>query len=110
MAKLNDKLSFNLEAINSFIFNDEDKRDNEVEINESVSYDENGDITGRVKTTREVKSKNNEKSQIRYDLLKVFIDILNDVEIDQDALPLSLTQQIILNTMAENGLLKEKAK
>jgi hypothetical protein len=108
MAKMNDKLMFDIDAINTFIFNDEDKRDNEVEINESVNYDENGNIIGKTKITREVKSKNNDRVQIRYDMLSKFIDILNDVEIDQDIMPLSLTQQIILNTMAENGLLKEK--
>jgi hypothetical protein len=106
--EINSNFIYDLDAIMDFVFGGTNERTSDVEITETQVKDDNGKLETESRITREVKSKNNDRVQIRYDMLSKFIDILNDVEIDQDIMPLSLTQQIILNTMAENGLLKEK--
>lgn len=114
-------LHFDLEGLKRFIFNDdEDGRQSDVEITETQDFDENGKLLGKTKVTREVKSVNESKQTIRYDLFKMFLSMLNDVEypVDYDdydeetGLPfisLSPAQELVFNTLAEYGLIKKSS-
>ncbi len=100
------KLYFDLDAINNYIFGDDDERQSAVEITEVQALAENGkDLVTVNKTIREVKESNDmtNKQTIRYDLIKMFIDILNDAE----GMEYSDGQKTIINTMANYGLIHE---
>jgi len=97
-------LYFDLNAINDYIFGDPDERQSAVEITESQAYDENTKSLITVnKVIREVKESNDmtNKQTIRYDLVKMFIDILNDPE----GIEASTGQKAIINTMLKYGLI-----
>ena len=98
------KLYFDLDAINNYIFGDDDERQSAVEITEVQALAENGkDLVTVNKTIREVKESNDmtNKQTIRNDLIKMFIDILNDAE----GMEYSDGQKTIINTMANYGLI-----
>ena len=109
MAKqVNDKVYYDLEALMNFIFVDDGIRTNDVEITTTQKRNEvNGTMDTESKIIREVKANNNNKQAFRYDLLKMFIDTLDNVEVEGEIAPFSLGQQIILNTMSAYGLLKK---
>ena len=97
-------LYFDLNAINDYIFGDPDERQSAVEITESQAYDESTKSLITVnKVIREVKESNDmtNKQTIRYDLVKMFIDILNDPE----GMEISTGQKAIINTMLKYGLI-----
>ncbi len=48
-----------------------------------------------------------EKETIRYDMIKTFIGMLDNIEIDTAITPMSLGQRMVLNTMINYGLIKE---
>ena len=104
--KLNEKLYYDLEAINNFIFG-EDSRDSNTEITETLLTDNSGNLTTDNRIIREVKTVDSNKQTIRYDIIKMFMDVLNNVEIDQDDMPLSFGENMIINTMIANGLVRE---
>ena len=108
MSKINSNFIYDLDAIKDFIFDNDDGRSSDVEITESQTKNE---TTGRLETdakvTREVKSTDSNRQTIRYDIIKTFMDVLDNVEIDQEIAPLSLGQKMILNTMGNYGLIKE---
>lgn len=107
--KKNDKINaiymFDMEAIMNFIFGDEDKRTNDSEITETyIANESTSELQLINKQLREVKgSDNSTKQNIKYDLLKVFIDILRTTETEQQ----TIGESIVFNTLFLNGLIKE---
>ena len=108
MNKINSNFIYDLDAIKEFIFNNDDGRSIDVEITESqIRNEETGKLETESKITREVKSTDSNRQAISYDIIKMFMDILDNVEIDQEIAPLSLGQKMVLNTMGSYGLIKE---
>jgi hypothetical protein len=108
MAKqINSNLIYDLDGIKDFIFGDEDGRSSDVEITETQVKNEDGKLETETRVTREVKSTDSNRQTIRYDMIKMFMDILDNVELDQEIAPLSLGQKMVLNTMGSYGLIKE---
>lgn len=105
--QINSNLIYDLDAIKDFIFGDDGVRSSDVEITESQSLDDDGKLVTDSRIIREVKSTDSNKQTIRYDIIKMFMDVLDNVEIDQEITPLSLGQKMVINTMASYGLLKE---
>lgn len=105
--KINSNFIYDLEAIRDFIFGGTNERTSDVEITESQIKNDKGKLETESRVTREVKSTNTNKQTISYDMVKLFMDVLDNIEIDQELAPLSLGQQVVLNTMANYGLIKE---
>ena len=99
---MNDKfLIFNIEKMASFIFSNSNDRTNDVEITEVFEYDSKGKLNPTNKVVKEVKVNQN---TIRYDLIKMFIDILDSVD---DVNIMTIGQRIVFNTMETYGLITE---
>ena len=105
--QINSNLIYDLDAINDFIFGNGESRSSDVEITETQVRNEQGQLEAQTKVTREVKSTDTNKQTMRYDLIKMFMDVLDNVEIDQELAPVSLGQKMVLNTMGSYGLIKE---
>ena len=105
--QLNSNLIYDLDGIKDFIFGNDDGRSSDVEITETQTRNEKGKLETETRVTREVKSTDSNRQTIRYDMIKMFMDILDNVEIDQEIAPLSLGQKMVLNTMGSYGLIKE---
>ena len=107
MAKINE-IYYDIEAINNYIFGDDEERTSSVEITEvqGVNAETNEMVTVQ-KTIREVKESNDmtNKQTIRYDMIKLFIDMLNEPG-EGDTVDFSQCQKVILNTMLNYGLAK----
>ena len=97
---------FDLDNITSFVFGNPNDKTNEVEITEHYTYDK--DTKTMLPNTREVKEvKVNDytgQNTIRYDMIKMFIDILDSIE---DLNAMSLGQSITLNTLESYELIKD---
>lgn len=108
--KLNENLSFDIDAIKRFIF-EEDYNDGKYEseeVTESHGLDKKGNLVVTDKVVHKVKTSDfSDKQTIRYDLLKMFVDMLDGVEIENDIAPMSFGQRTVLNTMINYGLIKE---
>lgn len=106
--QINSNLIYDLDGIKDFIFGNEDGRSSDVEITETqVRNSKTGKLETETRVTREVKSTDSNRQTIRYDMIKMFMDILDNVEIDQEIAPLSLGQKMVLNTMGSYGLIKQ---
>ncbi len=106
--QINSNLIYDLDGIKDFIFGNEDGRSSDVEITETQTRNnKTGKLETETRVTREVKSTDSNKQTIRYDMIKMFMDILDNVELDQEIAPLSLGQKMVLNTMGSYGLIKE---
>lgn len=99
----------NLEEIMKFVFDNENTRNTDSEINEF--YETNGDeIKLSNKTIREIKTRidNSAESTIRYDLIKTFITALFDMPSKINVMEeLTLGDTIVINTMINNNMLVE---
>ena len=106
MKKGETNLIFDINKISEFVFGDADKRTSEVEITENFIYDKNEDkMIPNTKEVKEVKVKDDvSQFTIRYDLIKMFIDIMDSVD---DLTAISLGQEVTLNTMEAYELIKE---
>jgi hypothetical protein len=97
---------FDINKICDFVFGNPNDRTNEVEIVEKFTYD--NDTKSMVPNSREVKEvKVNDytgQNTIRYDMVKMFIDILDSIE---DMNVLTLGQSLTVNTMEAYGLIRE---
>lgn len=106
MKKGETNLIFDINKISEFVFGDSEKRNSEVEITENFIYDR--DEKKMIPNTREVKEVKIKddvgKFSIRYDLIKMFIDIMDSVE---DLSSISLGQEVTLNTMEAYELIKD---
>jgi hypothetical protein len=97
---------FDLNNITSFIFGNPNEKTNEVEITDNFVYDK--DTKSMIPNTREVKEvKVNDytgQNTIRYDMIRMFIDILDSIE---DPKVLTMGQNITLNTLKAYELIKD---
>lgn len=97
---------FDINKITEFVFGNPNDKTNEVEITEQYVYDEKSKTM--IPNTREVKEvKVNDytgQNTIRYDMVKMFIDILDSIE---DEKIMTMGQNITLNTMKAYGLIKD---
>lgn len=97
---------FDINKICDFVFGNPNDRTNEVEIVENFTYDK--ETKSMIPNSREVKEvKVNDytgQNTIRYDMVKMFMDILDSVE-DMNAL--TLGQSLTVNTMEAYGLIRE---
>lgn len=97
---------FDINKITEFVFGNPNDKTNEVEITEHFVYDR--DSKTMLPNSREVKEvKVNDytgQNTIRYDMVKMFIDILDSIE---DEKIMSLGQNITLNTMKAYELIKD---
>jgi hypothetical protein len=97
---------FDLNNITSFIFGNPNEKTNEVEITDNFIYDR--DSKSMIPNTREVKEvKVNDytgQNTIRYDMIRMFIDILDSIE---DPKVLTMGQNITLNTLKAYELIKD---
>ena len=103
---MNNTLIFDINKITDFVFGNPNDRTNEVEITESYVYDKDEDkMIPNTKEVKEVKVNDyTGQNTIRYDLVKMFIDILDAVE---DVQVMSLGQKITFNTMQAYELIKD---
>ena len=97
---------FDINKICDFVFGNPNDRTNEVEITEHYVYDK--DANKMIPNTKDVKEvKFNDytgQNTIRYDMVKMFIDILDSIE-DMNAI--TLGQSLTVNTMEAYGLIRE---
>lgn len=105
--QFNSNLIYDLDGIKDFIFGNENGRSSDVEITETQVRNGKGQLETESRVTREVKSTDSNRQTIRYDMIKMFMDVLDNVEIDQEIAPLSLGQKMVLNTMGSYGLIKQ---
>ena len=105
--QINSNLIYDLDEIKDFIFGDDNGRSSDVEITETQVRNDKGKLETETRVTREVKSTDSNRHTIRYDMIKMFMDVLDNVELDQEIAPLSLGQKMVLNTMGSYGLIKE---
>lgn len=104
---LKNNLYYDLNAIKDFVF-EEEARNNDVEVTETLGVTEDHKLETVSKVIREVKTSDfTNKQTIRYDIIKSFIEILNEVDIDNELNPMTFGQQTVLNTMLTHGLIKE---
>lgn len=105
---LSHMFAFDLDAIISFITST-DGDDVGSEITESYVLDgESNDLTLASRTIREIKNGNESSvSTIKYDLIKMFMEALIDAEVASSENPLTLGTVAIINTMMNNGMIKE---
>lgn len=102
----NSSYIFDLNNITSFIFGNPNEKTNEVEITDNFVYDK--DSKSMIPNSREVKEvKVNDytgQNTIRYDMIRMFIDILDSIE---DPKVLTMGQNITLNTLKAYELIKD---
>ena len=100
------KYVLDLENIMNFVFDSNINRDSESEITEMYLLDEEtNDMVLNTKQLREVKGGDTtQKATIRYDMMKMFIDIITDLDMDGAN---SFGESLIFNTMINEGLIKE---
>ena len=106
MKKGETNLIFDINKISEFIFGDDNKRTSDIEITENFIYDEENDkMALNSKEVKEIKLRDDAaKFSIRYDLIKMFIEIMDSVE---DLTSLTLGQEVTVNTMEAYELIKE---
>ena len=106
MKKGDTNLIFDINKISEFVFGDSEKRNSEVEITENFIYDKDQDkMIPNTREVKEVKIKDDVgKFSIRYDLIKMFIDIMDSID---DLSAVSLGQEVTLNTMEAYELIKD---
>lgn len=103
---MNSPYIFDLDNITNFVFGNPNDKTSEVEITEHYTYDK--DAKTMLPDTREVKEvKVNDytgQNTIRYDMIKMFIDILDNIE---DPKVMTMAQNITVNTMKAYELIKD---
>jgi len=97
---------FDIDKISEFVFGDPNKRKSEVEITDNFVYDK--EEKTMIPSTREVKEVKvtdfTGQNTIKYDLIKMFIDMLDSIE---DLEAMSLAQSITLNTLELYEIIKD---
>ena len=104
--KTTNNFIYDINKICEFIFNNPDESANDVEITENYTFDnEKKEMVLNGKVIKEVKTNDyTVQTTMRYDLVKMFIEILNDIE---DTKIMTLGQSITLNTMEAYELIKK---
>ena len=94
---------FDINKITEFVFGNPNDKTNEVEITDNFVYDK--DSKSMIPNTREVKVNDyTGQNTIRYDMIRMFIDILDSIE---DPKVLTMGQNITLNTLKAYELIKD---
>lgn len=98
---------FDLDEIVKFVFGEKEERTHDTEITETYLQHKKGEpVELNSKIIHEVKgSDNTNKQTIKYDMIKMFVDILDGVE--SSSLPSTLGQSLTFNTMLSYGLIKQ---
>lgn len=98
---------FDLDEIVKFVFGEEVERTHDTEITETYLQPKKGSsVELNSKIIHEVKgSDNTNKQTIKYDMIKMFVDILDGVE--NSSIPSTLGQSLTFNTMLSYGLIKQ---
>lgn len=92
----NQNLIYDIGKISDFVFGDPSERNSDVEITEKFEYD-NGVMVPKGKTVKEVKASDyTGQNTIRYDLIKMFMSILDEVSDDN---LMTVGEEITFNTM-----------
>jgi len=101
-------LIYDINKICDFVFENQNDRTSDVEITENYIYDAQKEkMIPNTKTVKEVKVNDNTgQNTLRYDMLKMFIEILNEIEYE-DLKNMTLGQKITLNTMEAYELIKD---
>ena len=96
--KKGNNLIFDINKMCDFIFGNPNDKTNEVEITETYEYDkEKNEMLPHTKQIKEVKVNDyTGQNTMRYDMIKMFIEILNDIE---DPKVMTLGEEVTLNTM-----------
>jgi hypothetical protein len=99
-------LIFDINKITEFVFGDPNKRNSEVEITETFVYDDEKEkMVPNIREVKEVKVGDfTSQNTIKYDMVKMFIDILDSIE---DPKGMTLVQSITLNTLESYEFIKE---
>ena len=108
--KLNENLVLDLNEIKEFVFEENAKTEktHDNEITETYALNDEGKQELVSKVVHEVKGSDfTEKETIRYDMIKTFLTMLDNVEIDTTLTPMSFGQKTVLNTMVNYGFIKE---
>lgn len=108
--KLNENLVLDLNEIKEFVFEENSKTEktHDNEITETYGLNDDGKKVLLSSVIHEVKGSDfTEKETIRYDMIKTFIGMLDNVELNTNLAPMSLGQRMVLNTMINYGLIKE---
>lgn len=102
----NNTYIYDINKICDFVFGDTNERTNDVEITENYTYDEERErMVPSNKEVKEVKVNDfTSQNTIRYDLIKSFIEILDEIE---DEKIMTVGQEITLNTMQAYELIKD---
>lgn len=102
------KYILDLGNIMNFVFDENSRRSSESEITEMYMLDEEtNEMILNNKQLREIKGgDSSQKSTIKYDMMKMFIDTLLDLDVSENS-QWSFGEALIFNTMAENELIKE---
>lgn len=97
---------FDINKITEFVFGNPNDKTNEVEITEHFEYDkESKTMLPSAREVKEVKVNDyTGQNTIRYDMVKMFIDILDSIEDDKT---MSMGQNITLNTMKAYELIRD---
>ena len=97
---------FDINKITEFVFGNPNDKTNEVEITEHFIFDkENNKMIPNTREVKEVKVNDyTGQNTIRYDMIKMFIDILDSIE---DEKIMTMGQNITLNTMKAYELIKD---
>ena len=94
---------FDLDEIVKFVFGEKEERSHDTEITETYLQHKKGEP---VELNSKVKgSDNTNKQTIKYDMIKMFVDILDGVE--SSSIPSTLGQSLTFNTMLSYGLIKQ---
>jgi len=97
---------FDINKISEFVFGNPNDKTNEVEITENLLFDkDNNKWIPNTKAIKEIKVNDyTGQNTIRYDMVKMFIDILDSIE---DPAVMTMGQNITLNTMKAYELIKD---
>lgn len=104
--KKSETIIYDINKMCDFIFGNPNDKTNEVEITESYTFDkEKNEMVPSTKQIKEVKVNDyTGQNTMRYDLIKMFIEILNDIE---DPKAMTLGENITLNTLEAYELIKD---
>jgi hypothetical protein len=96
-----------MDNVMKFVFESNIERDMDSEITEIYTTDEEtNELTLATKQLRELKGGDNtSKFTIKYDMLKMFIDMISNLEMNDEVN--SFGETLIFNTMINEGLIKE---
>ena len=101
--------TFDLQKLFQFIFQENDLKNlNESELVDVFEADENNSLTLIQRQIREAKTNNNDnKTAIRYDIFKMFIDIMSEIT-DTNLEVMTPLQAIVFNTLINQEIITNK--